>query len=73
VPDLLIRDFPADDLRRLDALATRLGLSRTEYIRRRLKQDARRNASPVAVADLERFSDQFADLADQSVMRQAWT
>jgi hypothetical protein len=73
VPDLLIRDFPADDLKRLDALAAELGLSRTEYIRRRLKQDARRSSSPVALADLQRFSERFADLANDDVMSQAWT
>lgn len=38
--DVLIRDIPDDVLASLDAIAARLGLSRTEYIRRRLAQDA---------------------------------
>ncbi|MBA2336459.1 MAG: antitoxin [Acidimicrobiia bacterium] len=72
MPDLLIRGFPADDLARLGAHAARLGLSRTEYIRRRLCQDARRAAVSVTVGDLGRFADSFADLADDSVMSEAW-
>jgi hypothetical protein len=35
MPDILIRDVPADDLARIDAHAARLGLSRTEYLRPR--------------------------------------
>jgi hypothetical protein len=40
VPDVLIRDVPAEDLVRIDALAARLKISRTEYLRRRLPQEA---------------------------------
>jgi hypothetical protein len=73
VPDLLIRDVPAEDIARIDAHAARLGLSRTEYLRRRLRQDAARPAVPVSAADLERFSSRFADLADPELMRRAWS
>ena len=38
--DVLIRDIPDDVLAGLDARAAELGLSRVEYIRRRLAQDA---------------------------------
>lgn len=68
--DILIRDFPSEDLARLDANAARLGLSRSEYIRRRLRQEA--PGSPVRVTDLQQFSTTFADLADESVMSDAW-
>ena len=40
MPDVLIRDVPAEDLARIDALAARLKISRTEYLRRRLHQEA---------------------------------
>lgn len=73
MPDLLIRDVPADDLARIDAHAARLGLSRTEYLRRRLRQEAARPLGPVTVDDLRRFSSRFADLRDPEVMRSAWS
>jgi hypothetical protein len=73
VTDLLIRDVPEEDVARIDAHAARLGLSRTEYLRRRLRQEAARPVGPVTVADLERFAARFGDLADPEVMRQAWS
>lgn len=69
----MIRDVPAEDLARIDAHAARLGLSRTEYLRRRLHQDAGRPAAPVTVEDLRTFSARFGDLDDPDVTRQAWT
>src|SRR5450755_3829812 len=71
--DVLIRDVPSEDLARVDANAARLGLSRTEYLRRRLHQDATRPATPVTVADLEAFAARFGDLSDPGVMRHAWS
>ena len=38
--DVLIRDVPDDVIAAVDARAGRLGLSRSEYVRRRLAQDA---------------------------------
>jgi hypothetical protein len=40
--DVLIRDIPDEVIAGLDAHAGRLGLSRSEYVRRRLAQDAAR-------------------------------
>jgi hypothetical protein len=54
------------------SLAGRLGLSRSEYVRRRLAQDAARTGSEVSVQDLARFAETFADLGDPDVMSQAW-
>jgi Ribbon-helix-helix protein, copG family len=71
--DVLIRDVPDDVIAALDTHASRLGLSRSEYVRRRLAQDAATLGSPVSVDDLARFADTFADLADPDVMSQAWT
>ncbi len=70
--DMLIRDVPDDVITALDAHAGRLGLSRSEYVRRRLAQDAVTSGSPVRVQDLARFADVFGDLADPDVMAQAW-
>lgn len=73
VPDVLIRDVPAEDLARIDALAAGLKLSRTEYLRRRLHQEAARPSTPVTSGDLQRFASRFSDLEDPEVMRQAWS
>lgn len=70
--DVLIRDVPDDVIAALDAHAGRLGLSRSEYVRRRLAQDAATEGAAVSVEDLARFTDTFADLADPDVMSQAW-
>jgi hypothetical protein len=73
MPNVLIRDVPAEDLARIDALAARLKISRTEYLRRRLHQEAAHPSSPVTSADLQRFAARFIDLEDPEVMRQAWS
>jgi plasmid stability protein len=70
--DMLIRDVPDDVIAALEAHASRLGLSRSEYVRRRLAQDAGVSDSPVTTADLARFAGIFGDLADPDVMSQAW-
>ncbi|MDQ1740539.1 MAG: hypothetical protein QOE53_2191 [Pseudonocardiales bacterium] len=70
--DVLIRDVPEEVLRALDARADRLGISRNEYVRRRLAQDAVAGTRSVAVADLKRLSEILADLDDEHVMATAW-
>lgn len=70
--DLLIRDVPDDVLSAIDAKAQRLGVSRSEYLRRALARERAVTDVDVTVDDLERFGDVFADLADEDVMRQAW-
>ena len=70
--DMLIRDVPDDVIAGLEAHARRLGLSRTEYVRRRLAQDAALSGSLVSTGDLTRFAETFGDLADPDVMSQAW-
>jgi len=69
--DMLIRDVPDDVIAAVDARASRLGLSRSEYVRRRLAQDAAAGAV-VTTRDLARFGEAFADLADPDVMSRAW-
>ena len=70
--DMLIRDVPDEVVDAIDARASRLGLSRSEYVRRRLAQDAATGGAAVSVQDLARFADLFSDLDDPDVMSQAW-
>lgn len=70
--DVLIRDVPEDVIAALDAHATRLGLSRSEYLRRELARIAQRSATPVTVDNLQGFANTFGDLADTDVMSHAW-
>jgi hypothetical protein len=70
--DVLIRDIPDDVLTALDQLAANLGLSRTEYIRRRLAQDASTARISITADDWRRFANDYGDLGDPTVMNQAW-
>jgi Ribbon-helix-helix protein, copG family len=72
VTDVLIRDVPDDVIAAVDAHAGRLGLSRSEYLRRRLAQDAATQAARVTDRDLARFAERFGDLAHSDVMSRAW-
>jgi hypothetical protein len=72
MPDVLIRDVPEAVLVEVDAHAARLGLSRVEYIRRRLAADAATSSASVSAEDLRTFAHGFADLADPEVMDPAW-
>jgi AraC-like DNA-binding protein len=71
--DVLIRGVPDDVVAAIDANARRLGLSRTEYLRRALARERAVTPTSVTVDDLSRFADTFADLADEEVMRRAWS
>lgn len=73
MPDLLIRDVPDRVLAAIDASARRLGLSRSEYLRRQLAREAGVNSGDaVTVDELSRFAATFADLGDPDVMSRAW-
>ncbi|MFT4259927.1 ribbon-helix-helix protein, CopG family [Microbacterium sp.] len=67
--DILIRNVPAADVRRLDEKAAALGLSRAEYLRRRIIADAHR---PVETALSREDFAQFEALADEEFMAAAW-
>ena len=70
--DVLIRDIPDEVLTEIDARAARLGISRVEYVRRRLAQDAAVAPVSVTAADLRRFGATFEALNDPDVMAGAW-
>jgi hypothetical protein len=72
VTDVLIRDVPEDVIAALDSHAARLGLSRSEFLRRRLAQEAVSGPEPVTVEHLAVFAETFADLADAQIMKGAW-
>lgn len=73
MPDVWIRNLSAADLELLDKQARRLELSRSEFLRRLLHQEARRMATRATKADLVRFSDMVPDLSDEAVMTDAWS
>ncbi|MFT4297211.1 MAG: antitoxin [Micropruina sp.] len=73
MPDLLIRDFPAEDLDLLDEQAKRLGLSRAEYLRRQLHATARRLDAEVTTAHLIQLAETLSDLDDEALMSRAWS
>ena len=70
--DIIIRGVPDQVIASLDARASRLGLSRSDYVRRCLVQDTARDDSPVGGADLAYFADVFSDLRNRDVMLRAW-
>lgn len=70
--DILIRDVPDDVLSAIDSRAARLGISRSEYVRRRLAQDAVGARASVRIADLRAFGRDFVDLSDADAMIKAW-
>ena len=71
--DILIRDVPDDVVAAIDAKAKRVGLSRTEYLRRALARERSVGSGDVTVADLARFAEKFQDLKDRGVTDRAWT
>jgi len=73
VPDVLIRNFSAEDLSLLDEQAARLGISRTEYLRRHLHREARRTVESVTVDDLRAVAELLPDLGDEKIMSNAWS
>ena len=72
MPDVLIRDVPADVVAAIDARAGALGLSRPEFLRRRLSQEALLNDDPVTPEKIRAFCDLVSDLGDPQVMAAAW-
>jgi hypothetical protein len=48
VTDVLVRDVPDDVVAAIDARAARVGLSRSEFLRRRFAQEAAAHAASVS-------------------------
>jgi hypothetical protein len=71
--DILIRDVPDDVLAAIDAKAKRIGLSRTQYLRRALERERSQDSKPITVDQLERAATLAGDLDDPDVMSGAWS
>ncbi len=71
--DILIRDVPDEVLAAIDAKAKRVGLSRTEYLRRALERERIVDANPVNVEQLKRIAVLAQDIDDPTVMSNAWS
>ena len=75
--DVLIRDVPDVVVAELDAAAARAGISRVEYLRRTLAKEAERASRdtrpPLGQQDWARLGALISDLADEEVIREAWT
>lgn len=70
--NILIRDVPEDVIAAIDSKAQRVGLSRTEYLRRTLARERDAQSADVSVADLAGFAETFAALDDPDLMGDAW-
>jgi len=71
--DILIRDVPNEVIAAIDAKAKRVGLSRTEYLRRALARERVVDAGPVSLDQLRRVAALAQDLDDPAVMSGAWS
>ena len=71
--DILIRDVPEDLIELIERNSRRLGISRSEYLRRTLARERSTDSEPTTAADFERVSERFAGLADDDLMRRAWS
>lgn len=73
MPNILIRDLSQDAVERIDAAAANLGLSRNEYLRRKFEDGTSPTGERTVTAeDWQRSAETFADLADPTVMENAW-
>jgi hypothetical protein len=72
MPNILVRDLSQEAVDRIDAAAANLGLSRNEYLRRKLEEGSPGGERAVSAEDWQRSAEVFADLADPTVMEAAW-
>ena len=72
--NVLIRGLSDEALQRIDADARVLGLSRNEFLRRKLEAGGSSSSREVLVTadDWSRSADTFEDLSDPEVMGAAW-
>lgn len=71
--DVLVRGLSDEAVQRIDADAAAQGLSRNEYLRRKLEGGTKSRTGPaLSAADWMRSSAAFADLGDPDVMDAAW-
>lgn len=71
--DILMRGVPDEVVAAIDHKAQVAGLSRSEFLRRALVREGTSGHDVVTVASLKRFGQKFSDLADASVIDDAWS
>ncbi len=74
MPDVLIRGLSEVAIARIDADAAARGLSRNEYLRRKLEAERSPSAGEgrLTLEDLRRAAEAARDLDDPQVMENAW-
>lgn len=73
MPNVLIRGLSDEAVDRIDAEAAALGLSRNEYLRRKLEcRTPPVQGATLTPEDWGRSAEAFGDLSDPSVMDSAW-
>lgn len=73
MPNVLIRGLSDAAVERIDAEASALGLSRNEFLRRKLEEGVAPVPDvPLTADDWSRSAEAFADLSDPAVMDAAW-
>jgi hypothetical protein len=65
--------MPEAVLAAIDARAKRVGLSRTEYLRRAFEREHAHATGPITAAQLEQAAALAGDLEDPDVMSGAWS
>ncbi|MBX3088716.1 MAG: hypothetical protein KF742_09495 [Cryobacterium sp.] len=71
--DVLIRGLSGAAVERIDAEAAALGLSRNEFLRRRLELETSvAIVATITADDWNRSASTFGDLADPEIMDAAW-
>lgn len=71
--DILIRGVSEEVVERIDAQAAALGLSRNEFLRRKLDTDTySESQARLTAADWKRSAATFSDLEDPVAMDAAW-
>lgn len=72
--DILIREVSEVTITEIDRRAREQGLSRAEYLRRRLDAEYRtESATALTAADWQRLRGASTDLDDPDVMTRAWS
>jgi hypothetical protein len=73
--DVLIRNVPDADLRRIDAKAKKMGLGRAEFLRRQIAQVAAQgpDGDDLTLDDFTRFAELASDMLDPDFERRAWS
>jgi len=72
VTDILIRNIPDNTLNRINAMARKQKLSRSEYLRRYLDHIAGLETTTASLADLSRAADAAQDLLNAELMEKSW-